>query len=596
MPIANIQNPEEIFFTDVWKFQENPFKAISAEEIPEDEILDLFIFNDELYYDVFNVNSSIIRGFKGTGKTMLLRAIYTLYTYRAYIDISNEQPIECIPVFINLSNFNHIQDPKKIYMKIIATICEEIIDYGMRLDKINVNAEWLGRFLGWVKNIFNDEHGKYDDTSIQVIKTKISKKISVDEKYIGALKLAIVEFNASYNILKSKDEELGIGDIEKLFQKSFHGIANKILIVFDEVSSLQKNFFLEDGMSYYKILMNQLRTGKNIYYKIGIYPHHYSDCLEETRFGNSILLTLLIKEQEHIPAIRKLVKNTISSYVKNATDDPLYADISNYITIDGIADNQYIGSHSNDTDENAGDAIEQIIFGSRGIYRRIIQILSSAFIEAAKVYSSSDKTNPPKITKEIILKVLNKQGEEFKNKFPPLDIEQISKIATVCRKRSTSRFSYKYATNELKKFLMKGDQDNVIYLLSSGTGRSASIFEFDYACSVFFSLPTHKYIKDQKVSRSRSLTNSTFITKTAELNKEFLHQDKYFGRISKIVHTFGFIESDNDVTEGVDKKKIFFHRTVFKEEFNKSLIGREVSFEIIEEKGRFAAGNVELVL
>ena len=599
--MPNIPNPEELYFNNIWKLKGNPFRNISAEDISENDILNIFVFNDDLYLDVFDIKNSVIRGEKGTGKTMLLKAIYSFYNYKLLIDFNKSNRISCIPIFINLSLYNQINDDNELYRRIILAIIEEMINFHKIIDKIQFNESWFDKFVKWIKDFFIDNpeiQEEYENLSAESVKEIFSKKNVLSAQLSTEIASISAQIEEYYQRELVKDKFIGVSNIKKIFDRYLSDYADNILILFDEVSSLDKAFFQgnnEDNSTYIK-LINQLRTTSNIYYKMAIYPHHYSDQLEESRYGNSINLQLDVYNPDQLPFNRKLIKRTIESYIKSySISGNSYDNISSYIEVSSIDDNNYEGSEMGNDSNNCGDAIEQIIFGSRGTYRRIIQICSTSFTLAAKKHLESSEL---KVTKEIVLEALSDYGKNLYNKFNPNEQQEISNIAKICRKRTRSRFTYPYGTNYLSKFLQKGVQDNIIYLMQAGLGRSASVFEFDYAYCVNSNLTTHLLKHVERAANSRSLTNGNFLTKTAKIDIDALNDaDKYFGRINHINEKrgFGFITCNENI-QGIENNSIFFHTTEFLHgNLLKKYNRKEVEFTLIEGKKGLEASNVKIV-
>lgn len=593
----NIPNVEELYFKKIWKLRQNPFKSMSAEDISNEDILDVFIFNDDLYSDVFDINNSIVRGQKGTGKTMLLRAIYNLYSYKAVVDISEGKKVSCIPVFINVSLFNQIQDQNEIYRRIILKIIEELINFNSYLNDIKFNENWFDKFSNWIKKLFKDNkelQDEYASLSSRVIKEIFTEKGYLNSDISANISRITLEMENQYNNEITHDKFIGVENIKKIYNKFLSSFTDNILIIFDEISSLDAQFFerKEGNESLYIKLINQLRTTQNIYYKIAIYPFHYSDQLEESRYGNSINLDLNVYNPDHMPFNRRLIKKTIESYVKTyRLDETLYNNLSSYIELSKISDNSYVGAEEGNDLNTCGDAIEQIVFGSRGIFRRIMSICSDAFKMVAQQYEQGIELV---ITKQIIVDVLSNYGKELYSKFTPIEQQELSTIAKVCRKRTRSRFSYPYGTNYLRKFLEKGIQDNIIYLLEEGRGRAPSIFEFDYAFCIYAQLPTHLLRHIERTANSRSLTNGNFLIKRAKIDgEELVNTDKYYGRIEKVIESrgFGFIECSE-----LSSEKIFFHRTQISDKnFKASLEKKEVEFKIRDGRKGKEAYEVNLL-
>src|SRR5690606_6264137 len=76
--------------------------------------------------------NAIIKGRMGSGKTMFLRANYAYYLFNLIPRLlENEELI--LPVFIRLSDFQHIKEPAEIYRQLVIKIVEEISTIYLKL-------------------------------------------------------------------------------------------------------------------------------------------------------------------------------------------------------------------------------------------------------------------------------------------------------------------------------------------------------------------------------------------------------------------------------------------------------------------------------
>ncbi len=597
----DIKDFEEMYFNKKWRLSANPFKNISAEDINDEDILEVFIFNEELYLDVFNVNNSIVRGEKGTGKTMLLKAIYNFYNYKAVVDIKQEKKIKCMPIYVNLAHFSQIDNKNELYRRLILKIIEEFFLAHRKIQDLNFNENWFVKLTSWIKEIFKDDdlERNFQMMTAEEVKEVFGNK-SISEFTMGQKLLsASMKLEENYTAEIKRDQYVGVTSIQEMFQKYLSEICDSVLIIFDEVSSLDKTFFKGDAESesmYIKFL-NQLRTTPGIYYKVSIYPHHYSDVLEETRYGKSINLNFNVYNEDHMPSNRKLIKKTIMSYV-NAykMDKQSYEKLETFVDVLNVSDEEYNEMFTGNDSENLGDSIEQIVFGSRGSYRRIMQICSESFNLVAKESANGDLF----VTKEIVLKVLSSMGRDMMEKFSPEEQQKISNIAKVCRKRTRYKFNYPYNSLEMGKLLNKGSQDNILYLEKEGKGRAAAAYEFDYSFCVYADLTTHLLRHVERGAKSRSFSNGKLNTRTAKVTADDINAlDGVRGSIYFVNEDrgFGFINTSIDLSgDGIDSSKVFFHCSGFEGEFTKELEGVSVDFKIgANREGRKMAEKVKVV-
>lgn len=106
--------------------EDRPFKVRNADEFDLAEVLHRFINPRSKLYSPFEYESSILRGKKGTGKTMYLRANYALYQYDVYAAIMEGRRPH-VPIFLSLSQFQHITDVDDLYRRIMFALCENLV-------------------------------------------------------------------------------------------------------------------------------------------------------------------------------------------------------------------------------------------------------------------------------------------------------------------------------------------------------------------------------------------------------------------------------------------------------------------------------------
>src|SRR3546814_15758996 len=69
----------------------------------------------------------------GSGKTMFLRANYAYYLYGMVPSLIENSSELILPVFIRLSDFQHIKNSEEVYRNIIIKIVEELTSVYLKL-------------------------------------------------------------------------------------------------------------------------------------------------------------------------------------------------------------------------------------------------------------------------------------------------------------------------------------------------------------------------------------------------------------------------------------------------------------------------------
>lgn len=108
-------------------YKSRPFKIRNADEFDQQDVLSLFVDPTTSLKSPVEYENSIIKGRMGTGKTMFLRANYAFCLFELVPRLLNEEEL-ILPIFLKLSDFQHIQNAKDIYHNIILKIIQEMLD------------------------------------------------------------------------------------------------------------------------------------------------------------------------------------------------------------------------------------------------------------------------------------------------------------------------------------------------------------------------------------------------------------------------------------------------------------------------------------
>jgi DNA polymerase III delta prime subunit len=155
--------------------------------------------------------------------------------------------------------------------------------------------------------------------------------------------------------IKAKREP-GISDIVEAYSKLLEKKSGKLLVLIDEAGSLDKDFFKDGGgASLFETLMNQLRTCEFVRTKIAVYPNSFSDVLVETRYGDFVTLTEHVENDLSYKSFRSKVVSLVERYVQTVTGHGWHAE--SLFEMTGL-----------------GDALEQLIYGSGGNMRRLVNL------------------------------------------------------------------------------------------------------------------------------------------------------------------------------------------------------------------------------
>lgn len=544
-------------------FKRRPFKTRNADEYNLNDILSLFVNPIDGLRTPLDFENSIIKGRMGSGKTMFLRANYAYYLFNIIPRLIEQEEL-ILPVFIKLSDFQHIHDSSEIYRQLVIKIVEELSDIFMKLQN---QKEMVNIHLG-MKKIPKDLafDRKIKKTAEQLLKLGSEEYLEkiTDEFGLNG-KVSHSFFTASANYKKNKVVEVkqkknpGIKDIIDIYDLLLKDSNGKILILIDEAGSLDKQFFKsnENG-SFFEIFMNQLRTTDFIRTKIAVYPNSYSDILTETRYGDVVHLEEDILNKESYISFREKINSVIYKYLNyDALNEEEKVEISDIFDI------------SNDS---IGDSIEQLINGSGGNFRRLIQLLDLSMNESFIL----DKGLRP-VSLEASLVALKNHSQSIMSLFTNPEKEFINSIATVCKRRGTYRFTYPKNSQILFKYLSKSQEYNILNILEQGSGRKGTIYAFDYSFCVLKELTTHFLLNSQKVDKERSFNKGNWVTRNVTINEELLIQAEKPGKITGI---FKFIGDNGGFI--TDEKNIEYLYNIDKiiqsDKMKKIEVGKEVIF------------------
>lgn len=501
------ENLEKIYYA-------RPFCTRNADEFDLKNILDLFIDPMDGLMGPFDFTNSIIKGKMGSGKTMYLRANHAYYLYTLVGKLLEGSPI-ILPVYIKLSDFQNIHNSEQIYYAIIIKIVEEIVAVRNHLKSADELA-CLHRGASTISNIWTT-----DKDAIKIINNL--KKITADEyveqvsksmKGNAGIAASFVSMFGEY----SKDSLIELKgrknpafqDIVDACEKLLMPFDGKLLILFDEIGSLDKNFFKrsENSDSYFETLMNQLRTLSYVRTKLAVYPNTYSDILTETRYGDNVILDCDIsRNQDQYELYLNKALLLIERYIEKETDIKCHAEDVFEISVH----NQLL--------------IEQIINASEGNMRRLVHLLDSA-MNIAYIRNSGKG----RVSTEDVLEALRKQGANMEALCQDSEEEFLYSLVKLCKNRSTYKFTFPNRSTVIGRYTNISGEYNIINIQQSGTGRQSNVYAFDYAYCVYKDIPTH-YIKGTEgIDKSRSRKLGDPIKRIAQLSDDLVAQSSVPGK------------------------------------------------------------------
>jgi cold shock CspA family protein len=559
-------------------YRSRPFKTRNADEFELSNILNLYVNPLSGLTTPFDYENSIVKGRMGSGKTMYLRANYAFYLYGMVPSLVDGSEDVVLPVFVRLSDFQHLQDPSEIYKAIILKIVEEMTSIYLQLEDkkelavlhsgfriLNNDLYSNHKLYGALRNLAKLGSEEY----IEKVTTDLGLKAGIKSTFFEAS----AEWRKNQLTEIKKKPNPGIKDVEDCYKNLLQGQSGKILLLIDEAGSLDKRFFQsEDGSAFFEVLMNQFRTAEFIRTKIAVYPHSYSDILTETRYGDAVRLEEGYETTREYLRFRKKVSLLISNYLNPYS----YEEINfNAKDVFEISETEY------------GDCLEQLIYSSQGNMRRLMQLLDSS-MNVAYRESSGDLV----VTKEHVLEALKEHADGVEALFNAQERDFLDMLVSICKARRAYKFTFPNMSPILYKYTGRSKEYNIINIAELGSGRRGTIYAFDYAYSILKDLPTHYVNGSEKINKDRTLKDGVWISRVAQVSSELIEEAALPGKIEGQVNfllgerDMGFLECDNGV-------KYFFEMSSLVESDRKKNLrrGTRVKFYPVKGSGEHPVGT-----
>ena len=560
-------------------YERRPFKVRNADEYNLDEVLELFVNPLIGYRNPFEYENNIVKGKMGTGKTMYLKANYVFYLYSMIPSLIEKEPLY-LPVFLKLNDFQHIKRPDEIYRSIILSIVENILKLYLDLRNVDKMVAIHCGVRSLPSNVLKVQ--KFDKVMSEIIKLNADEYVkTIKHSFNVAGSVAAKFLELSSRLEKEEAVEIrkksnpGIADVKMIYEYLLRETGGRVLLLIDEAAALDKSFFREKGgaePSFFEILMNQLRTQDFIRTKIAVYPNSFSDILAETRYGDVVSLEDDVMEEDGYTAFRGKTIDIVGKYLSNVAERK--------IEVDEVFDLNTAGK---------GDCIEQIINGSGGTMRRLVQLLDLSMLAARERNGGNGK-----VEGKDTLEGLKKQAQNMEEKYTAPDREFLHDILRVCRKRGSYKFQFPYKAPVLSKYLFKSEEQNILQVVETGMGRRGTTYAFDYVYCVFQDIPTHFLIGTERIDKERSRKTGRWIPRIIKISKDLIEQAGLQGKIDGNIE---YVHKGIGITKGDDGKDYFLTNDhVIESDKNKHFVaGKRVRFYPAVIQGAAVALNVEIL-
>ena len=512
---------------------QRPFKTRNADEYADQAVLEIFVDPTVGVSGPFEYGNEIVKGKMGSGKTMYLRANYLFYLSTLVPQLIEHNNEIILPVYIKLSDFQSIKDAAEIYNCIIIRLIKEIIETSNRLQ----SAEELVRLHTGIRTNYSGVFYSQNEVLEKINRLTADEYIEQVSKELctsGTLGNNFVKACGSFE--KKKFTELKkkttpqLSDFIESYNQLLKPIGAQLLILFDEVGSIDKSFFEEQGAtSFFETLMNQMRTLDFVRTKIAIYPHTFADILTETRYGDIVNLESDVYDEN---SYQEFLAKTISLSEK-------------YLTI--AAGESITVEDFFDVSKDNMQFFEQVIFASDGNMRRLVHLLDLTLNECYKRCSGKERVDI-----RDAYSAIKSQASTMKSLYYGEDLDFLNTLTDICKKRTAYKFKFPNKSPFLLKYTNKSAEYNIINIVEYGSGRRGTTYRFDYSYCVLADIPTHYQYESERIARSRSSIEGSWISTVTKISDELLIQAKKKGKIDGYVsylnkeRTVGFISEDNN--------------------------------------------------
>lgn len=506
------------------------FKIYNADDFNFDQVMDFFVNPLNIETDPFAYENSIIKGKMGSGKTMYLKANYSIYKYCVVESIAKNLPI-VIPIYVKLSDYAATKEPEQLYKQILKRLIKELTIAYRDLEK----TEKLTKIHHAITKLPSEKlnSGKLSlidkaliKMNVKEYKEYVKETVGVDGSYEHSYFKASANFEKEKYVEISKDTSADFEMLQDAFESILDKDTDRILFLFDEAGSITSNFFKpQDNLdeSYFMILMNQLRTLNGASTKIAIYPDSDADVLKNIKFGRETLLTNNIYSKDGYDQFRVKILELLERYLNSVS-----------LKVDEVFDRNSSGYN---------DSIEQLIFASNGNFRSFIH-----FTNEVLNFSNSDNL----ITKDDVFQQFSRFSDQTLMGLNEADRVFISKILVGIRsKKSTYRFKYVYQSYKLQKFIDKKDPTSLIRIIDSSAKKHGITYCFNYPFSVGSNIATHYLIGSEGIDYNRSYSTGVWTTRVYSVPKTDTGVEDSINLIGNVVFTHNnewHVLCDNDVT------------------------------------------------
>lgn len=456
---------EDLSLKEKYSIKRNPFTFNNAEKISANQIIQLFVSSDGRNKGAVRLSGdAIIRGSRGSGKTMMLRYLNVFGNVVFDENVKQRKVSESFPVLVNLSMIH--------------------------------NSEWKSS----VNTVIESAEKLIFDSVLNALDKKNSNLNSAE------FKNALFKVKQKLNILSNQEGTI-IWKLGLAIKENMSNYFTHILLLIDEVAPVFPKGFFSDTDNGFLRWMNSIRNSGPYFTRIAVYPNAISDILNEDRFGSVVNLDYNVKNDEDYLAFRQYCIDLVNNYLKIVSVNKIEpTKLSDIIEINGEAED---------------DALEQLIYASDGSSRRFASLMDKCI--TSTIYSKGNVFN-----KADILEIIKEFSHNLLSSYDLSEREIASSIAKACRKRTTYRFRLPNLSNLVSALYAKNEELNIVKLTEAGKGSRGTTYEFTYPYCILMDVQTHNIKNTRKVCSSRDRLSGEWISQVTTISKnqlDFLNQD-----------------------------------------------------------------------
>lgn len=501
---------ENLELKEKFKIKRNPFTFTNAEKIETNQLIQLFVSNEDRNKGATRTSGdAIVRGSRGSGKTMLLRFLNINGNYEFDRNIKERKVSESFPVMVNLSLIH--------------------------------NSEWKSS----VSTVIESAEKLIYESVLNALEQK-SASLNLAE-----FKNALFRTKQRLSVLANQQGSI-IWKLGTAIKENMSNYFSHVLLLIDEVAPVFPKEFFNDIENGFLRWMNNIRNSGPYFTRIAVYPNDISDILNEDRFGTIVNLDYNIKSEDDYKVFRKYCIDLVNRYLFLVSIDRL-----NPTQISNIIDIQ---------EESENDPLEQLIYASDGSSRRFTSLMDKCItysgFQINKVFDKAD-----------IIEIIKEFSNNLLSSYDLSEREIAQSLAKVCRKQITYRFRLPNLSSIVSSLHAKNEELNIVKLAEIGTGRRGTTYEFTYPYCILMDIQTHYIKDSRKICASRDRITGEWISQATTIAKEqidYLNKElrlegvivdinKEFIVLKDIVDQNEFISESFDSELKVGEKVTFIH-------------------------------------